>query len=339
MWPWELMQEFVHWIWSSEMLSYSQKKSQFYKFKYNGFMTLVSMILIFIFNGAYSDTIALIHTSLMVVLIIDFVLYVIRWFALSNRHKVFNIVVFAHLFVHYALIVNTSFAVKYFLFYSDSEAKEQSQIANFIFIYIFVILRVIYYVWLTVVIIPFVPWLLYGIIKKRRNRLRLYEFIRDERRRSIGSFAYLNQQQPVRNVLPAQNLYNENNNEAFPEAQYLLDDNNNDFNDFDFQNNSFDELLLQLLRGHQFAPRPAGNFDNLRRITYEEASKKLDYDECSIWMDLFKNDMNEELIYLPWDTKHIFHSSWILEWLKRDPNWPLWKSAINDEAIRLYKQY
>ena len=119
----------------------------------------------------------------------------------------------------------------------------------------------------------------------------------------------------------------------------MLMDDNDDFADFDYQNNSFDELLLQLLRGHQFDPRPAANFDNLKRIKYDDALKTLDYEEWSICMDSFKTESNEDLIYLPWDKKHIFHSSWILEWLKRDPNWPLWKSAINDDAIRLYQQY
>ena len=157
----------------------------------------------FIVNGNYCYTITLVHTTLMIALIIDILLYTVRWMLLIRKYKAYNLVIFIHMLIHYALIANTSVAIKYYLFYTDSEEQERNDVTSFMFIYIFVIFRVFYYTCITIVIIPFIPCFLYSIIKKRRNRLRLYEYIREERRRSLGSFAFLNE--PARNILPPQN--------------------------------------------------------------------------------------------------------------------------------------
>ena len=190
------------------------------------------------------------------------------------------------------------------------------------------VLRIIYYLILLVMCIFLSPCLIYSILKKRRNRLRLHEFIREERIRNGGSFALLNR-------------YNQNEvNNRQHEDQVILLEESKEFqpiqNEFEFPRNSFNEILLNLLRGHQLIERNEGTFEGLKRIKYEEALKKLDYEEWTIWMDSFKTETDEDLIYLPCNTKHIFHSTWILEWLRRDPNWPLWKSPVNKDAINMY---
>ena len=48
--------------------------------------------------------------------------------------------------------------------------------------------------------------------------------------------------------------------------------------------------------------------------------------ECSICMENYQK--NEEVIVLPCDDRHYFHSKWLKKWLKEDTSWPFWKDQI-----------
>ena len=71
-------------------------------------------------------------------------------------------------------------------------------------------------------------------------------------------------------------------------------------NEFEFPRDQlFNEILLNILRGHQMPHREDNTFEGLRRVKYDDIIKSLDYEECSICMELFNTDDNEDLIYLP----------------------------------------
>ena len=54
-------------------------------------------------------------------------------------------------------------------------------------------------------------------------------------------------------------------------------------------------------------------------------------DICCIWMEQFNSSV--EVIKLPWDRRHFFHKSCILEWIERSPTCPICKTEISEEML------
>ena len=46
-------------------------------------------------------------------------------------------------------------------------------------------------------------------------------------------------------------------------------------------------------------------------------------------MEIF--DERSKITLLPWNEKHLFHTSWISEWVKSNPRWPLWNTLIQTD--------
>lgn len=62
----------------------------------------------------------------------------------------------------------------------------------------------------------------------------------------------------------------------------------------------------------------------------------IDGDEWSICFNEFEKD--QQVIKLPWNDKHFFHSDWIWEWVGRKSNCPLWKFELTKDVISNYNK-
>ena len=136
MWPWELLQEFGIWIWSTTIFNRTEKNTQYCKFRYNGLMSFVSLVLILFIIVNTTDKARIIHDGLKYSLIADIFLLLIRWFFIRKYRRAIHIISFVHLIIHFVLIANWAAVIKYYFFSTQQESKCRSQIESFLFVYI-----------------------------------------------------------------------------------------------------------------------------------------------------------------------------------------------------------
>ena len=60
--------------------------------------------------------------------------------------------------------------------------------------------------------------------------------------------------------------------------------------------------------------------------------------ETECWICFNEFNQNSKIIHLPCNTHHYFHAEWIGEWVKNKNNWPLWKTEVTREILKLYKK-
>lgn len=59
-------------------------------------------------------------------------------------------------------------------------------------------------------------------------------------------------------------------------------------------------------------------------------------DICSICFENYSE--GQEIIRLPCDERHHFHSDWIGNWIETKSNWPIWKQEFTEETVKSLKK-
>mmetsp|Transcript_37290 Transcript_37290/g.42837 ORF Transcript_37290/g.42837 Transcript_37290/m.42837 type:complete len:241 (+) Transcript_37290:171-893(+) len=217
----------------------------------------------------------------------DCVVYLFRWYLLRRRNCFHeqHLLLFLHLFVHLTIICIECYAIVL----AFSTGDKHSDIQKLQLPLILLAFRIFVYFIITVVVILFLPCILMAIINKRRNRYRLIEDIRFQRR--SGSLASI--------VAPNRNDFEQRYQPLPAERQPL---NNVDF--FDNRadqprRSNINDVLLNLIHGVAPVPERLDQYSRLKRVTYASEEEKLDYPECPICVTEFCESPEEMLIYLP----------------------------------------
>jgi hypothetical protein len=127
----------------------------------------------------------------------------------------------------------------------------------------------------------------------------------------------------IHNFRNAQNQPGRRNSIVIDNDGPLLDGNDN-FNQPQPRGGLLTDSFIEFLLGYQAIhanQRP--NYEQLKRVSYEEEKDRLDSEDCSICIMPFNEDPDEKLLYLPCNRKHIFHETCIVEWLKQQSDCPL----------------
>ena len=69
----------------------------------------------------------------------------------------------------------------------------------------------------------------------------------------------------------------------------------------------------------------------IKNLKLKNDEFKPNEDSCCIWLEQFKPD--GEVIYLPWNQKHMFHYKWISEWLSNQARCPICKDILSRKTI------
>jgi len=150
------------------------------------------------------------------------------------------------------------------MIYDDqTNKKEHDEISHFVGAYLPLLPRVFCYSIFTALIIVFSPCLLYGIVRARRARLYLHDLIRFQRN-SDRVLLRAHEDDPLQNNLQ----FND-----------MLPNDRNEYSDEWSRENSFNEMLMNLLHGQNVGQRASLDFNELRRVKFEDEKQDLDYQE------------------------------------------------------------
>lgn len=330
----------IPWLKESSYYSFAQKKKNINKFWFYGIVSTVMLLLMYFgYDSKSPKYIASSYNSMNIYLWFDIWFYLIRYWCLKKSYSEPHIFLLVHSIVHISL----SFFFFEALFYIGyGPDKKREDVANYMTIYILLLLRTFVYLIVIVVLIITWPWILYSHFVKARMRRQYYQSVSLLRRSSIHSMRNYEELPPQDDIFnyipnddpaPVQNQ-NQNQNQLRPEDLRMLEAILN--GEYRQRQDNFGDLFMNLLNNNYNNPPPINTYDRLRRVKYNDVREKLDYFEWSIWIFPFDENPDEDLIYLPWDRKHIFHAEWIIEWLKRDSSCPLCKAPVNAETVERY---
>lgn len=331
MWIFELVQEFFDWIKRKNTYSGWEQCKNLLKFLFYGSLSgIILLILEFVDSSNMSSAGYFIYASLKYTIIADFALYILRLVNLWGSYQESHLLLFTHMLVHLSLIANVIVAHHY----GNTEDRENKRLRRdleeFDGIYPLVKVRVFIYFVLLLFTIVISPWLIRTILRERRERLSLLANIRRQRARvnyPIDERDDLHQpllNHPLPHHVAIQPVLPVDNEEMYNPEGYRPHRPRNSLND----------RFINILQGIQPRPVNRDTISMLHKVSYQDASHWLSYEECTICLLPFNDFQAERLIYLPCNKEHIFHSNCIIDWLKQESNCPLWKAPVNQEVMR-----
>lgn len=331
MWLCDLPKIFCTWLFNNKQYDFRQAKSKKTRLVFYEVTSIAALVICSIAGSKLTPTDQTVKAILYYGLIADVIIYFYRILMFRKRTNESNLFRAIHALLHWYIIGAYFNAIAY-ASQVDLGNDDALSLSNLYFVFAFLSIRILVYSTFITLLILFSPWILYAIIKNRREERIIGEYIR-QARNSGEAFG-------IRDSL---RLYNDGQQDAFGYQQIDNEragpvDEQALRNEVDaiLRDNQFNDSFLELLRNLAPAGNVIANFDNLKRVTFEDEKDRLPYEDCSICVMPFSDWEGESLIYLPCNRHHIFHENCILEWLKRKKDCPLCKAPLTDAAMANY---
>lgn len=168
-WVYELWCEFKEWIGHRNHYNQYEKQKQMIKY----FLYTFFDIVIAVYSSRVDNLYLILFLS-----IFDIVLYLSRYRQVSQYDYEYNVTLFLHAIVHLVYMATTIW-VFYFGFYYLSTLSNNQQFA-FVTVAKWMMLRVVVYIFLSLIIIVMSPCIINKILKARKDRLEYLAIVRDE---------------------------------------------------------------------------------------------------------------------------------------------------------------